>query len=66
MEVLLNEARRNGLSIADESLVGVLRGLGPSIFHEFAVARFLDWLDKFVSDHVLLNLMGGCTDVHIL
>ncbi len=60
MEILLEEATsQSRLSIDGGSLAEVLRGLGPSIFDEFRVARFVDWLEKRVSDHVPLT--RGCT-----
>ncbi len=59
MEILLKEeSRQSRLSIDNESLVEVLCGLGPTIFRTFKVARFVDWLEKHVSDHVPLT--GGC------
>ncbi len=59
MEILLEEeTRQSRLSIDDGSLVEILRGLGPTIYDEFQVARFVDWLEKRVSDHV--PLMRGC------
>ncbi len=60
MEILLKDkTRQSRLSIDDGSLVEVLRGLGPTIFRTFEVARFVDWLEKYVSDHVPLT--RGCT-----
>ncbi len=59
MEILLEEeTQQSRLSIDDGSLVEVIRGLGPTIFDTFEVARFVAWLEKRVSDQVPLT--RGC------
>ncbi len=59
MEILLGGGTQQSRPLIDgRSLVEVLHGLGPSIFHLLKVARFVDWLEKHVSDHVPLT--GGC------
>ncbi len=55
MEILLKETR---FSIDDGSLAEILRGIGPTIFQELSASdatRFVDWLEKHVSDHVPLT-----------
>ncbi len=60
MQLLLEKGTGRGrLLIDDGSLAEVLCGLGPTIFRAFGVARFVDWLEKLVSDQVPLK--RGCT-----
>ncbi len=60
MELLLGEKTRHSrLLVDDGSLAEVLRGLGPIIFDGCDISRFVNWLEKRVSDHVPPT--RGCT-----
>ncbi len=60
MEILLEEeTRKSRILIDSASLIEVLRGLGPTIFDVFKVARFVTWLEKHVSDHNSVPMTGA-------
>ncbi len=59
MEIALKVGQSRPLIDDDRSLVEVLRGLGPTIFEEFQVVGFVNWLDERVSDYGPLT--RGCT-----
>ncbi len=52
MEILLEET---WIFVEGKSPAEVLRGLGPTIFDGFRFARFVTWLEEYVSTPILLT-----------